>query len=246
MRGIEYLQKHQVDFNILACVHAANANHPLRVYRFFRDEVDAEFIQFIPIVERQNDSGYQKGTQVTSRSVSGKQYGQFLISIFNEWVRRDVGKIFIQIFDVALGVWYGHPASLCVFKETCGNALAMEHSGDLYSCDHFVEPSFFLGNIQSESIVRLISSDQQIQFGIDKHNKLPQYCKECEVRFACNGGCPKNRVLETPDGEPNLNYLCMGYKDFFTHINEPMKIMANLLRNRRPPAEIMNILPPLE
>lgn len=240
MDGIALLKKHQVDFNILTCVNAANADHPLEVYQFLRDEVGAEFIQFIPIVERDNATGYQEGTQVTSRTVSGRAYGQFLIAVFDEWVKKDVGKVYVQIFDVALGVWFGQPASLCIFSETCGSALALEHNGDVYSCDHFVEPDYHLGNLQDTNILALVSGEKQIQFGRDKRDTLPQYCRDCAVRFICNGGCPKNRIMETPKGEPGLNHLCEGYKAFFKHIDQPMKKMVQLLNNRRPPAEIMN------
>lgn len=240
MRGLALLKEHHVDFNILTCVHAQNADHPIEVYQFLRDEAEAHFIQFIPIVERSNETGFQKGTDVSDRSVSGADYGQFLISVFEEWVRHDVGNVFVQIFDVALGVWYGQPASLCIFNETCGLALAMEHNGDLYSCDHFVEPDYFLGNIMESPLPASVGSDTQRQFGEDKRDDLPGYCINCPFRFICNGGCPKNRTLKTPDGEPGLNYLCEGYKAFFAHIDAPMKTMARLLRNRRSPAEIMS------
>ncbi|MEN8241480.1 MAG: SPASM domain-containing protein, partial [Chloroflexota bacterium] len=143
-------------------------------------------------------------------------------------------------FDVALGVWFGQPASLCIFSETCGSALALEHNGDVYSCDHFVEPDYHLGNLQDTNILALVSGEKQIQFGRDKRDTLPQYCRDCAVRFICNGGCPKNRIMETPKGEPGLNHLCEGYKAFFKHIDQPMKKMVQLLNNRRPPAEIMN------
>jgi uncharacterized protein len=240
MAGLELLKKHQVEFNILACVHAANADQPLEVYRFFRDDVGADFIQFIPIVERDNTTGFQEGTRVTQRSVTGRQYGNFLISIFDEWVQRDVGKIFVQIFDVALNRWVGQPSGLCIFDETCGLALALEHTGDLYSCDHYVEPNYHLGQIQPASLLDLVAADQQVQFGLAKRETLPQYCRACEVRFVCNGGCPKNRIRQTPAGEPGLNYLCSGYRKFFNHIDQPMKKMATLLRMGRPPAEIMS------
>jgi uncharacterized protein len=242
MRGIELLKKHRVEFNILATVHAANTNHPLEVYRFLRDEVGSQFIQFIPIVERANETGFQEGNQVTLRSVTGKQYGDFLVAIFDEWVRRDVGRVFVQIFDVALGVWLGQPASLCIFAETCGNALAMEHNGDLFSCDHFVEPRYKLGNIAQDKLLTLVDSEPQRKFGLDKRDTLPRYCRECSVRFICNGGCPKDRILTTPDGEPGLNYLCKGFKRFFTHIDQPMKTMVELLRQKHPPADIMLVL----
>jgi uncharacterized protein len=260
MRGLDFLKKHQVDFNILCTVHAANQDHPLEVYHFFRDELGAQYLQFIPIVERASqetlplaNQGWserpggerplyiQDGDLVTGRSVGAGQYGLFLSAIFDEWVRRDVGKVFVNMFDVALGSWVGQH-NLCIFAPTCGNALALEHNGDLYSCDHFVEPDYLLGNIQETHMIELIASDQQRKFGQDKQDSLPRYCRECEVRFACNGGCPRNRFIETPDGESGLNYLCAGYKLFFNHINRPMGIMADLLRRGRYADEIMNIL----
>jgi uncharacterized protein len=228
-----------VEFNLLTTVHAANAGHPLQVYRFLRDQVGARFIQFIPIVERDNETGYQEGKKITNRSVTGRQYGDFLMAIFDEWVRRDVGRIFVQIFDVSLAAWLGQPAGLCIFEETCGTALAMEHNGDLFSCDHFVEPTYNLGNIQEIPLIDMVGSEQQRQFGLAKRDGLPRYCRQCEVRFVCNGGCPKNRTLQTPDGEPGLNYLCEGYKTFFNHVDQPMKFMAAALRAGRPPASIM-------
>lgn len=234
MAGLALLKQHGVDFNILATVHAANADHPLEVYRFLRDEVGASFIQFIPIVELDNDTGFQEGDKVAERSVAGRQYGAFLIAIFDEWVRRDVGRVFVQIFDVALTAWLGQRPGLCIFEETCGTALVMEHNGDLYSCDHFVEPRHELGNIQEISLVEMVGSEQQRQFGLAKRDMLPRYCRECQVRFICNGGCPKNRILRTPDGQPGLNYLCEGYKAFFTRIDRPMQIMAAELQVGRP------------
>jgi uncharacterized protein len=242
MNGIALMKKHRVEFNILATVHAANAEQPVEIYRFFRDEVGAQFIQFIPIVERDNGTGFQEGERVTPRSVTGKRYGQFLISIFDEWVRRDVGSVFVQIFDVALAAWIGQRPGLCVYEETCGLAMAMEHNGDLYSCDHFVEPRHFLGNVRETPLVELVGSARQRQFGQDKLNRLPRHCRKCSVRFVCNGACPKDRILTTPDGEPELNYLCEGYKSFFTHIDYPMRIMAAELRAGRPAANVMDYL----
>lgn len=245
MQGWQILKRHQVDINILCTVNAANGDHPLEVYRFFRDELGAEFIQFIPIIERVNEDGstlIQSGNQVTGRSVQPEQFGQFLIGVFDEWVRRDVGKVFIQHFDAALANWVGVPPSVCIFSKTCGTALALEHNGDLYSCDHFVEPDYKLGNIQDTPMIDLIASEKQRQFGQAKADTLPAYCKQCEVRFACNGGCPKNRFLETPDGEPGLNYLCAGYKAFFTHIDRPMGLMAQLLKQGRYADEVMALL----
>jgi uncharacterized protein len=260
MGGLEFLRKHEVDFNILCTVHAANSDRPLEVYRFFRDELGAEFMQFIPIVERateqllplvnlgwSEDTGkerplyVQQGNLVTDRTVSAEQYGQFLSTIFDEWVMRDVGKVYVQLFDVALGSWIGQH-NLCIFSPTCGNALALEHNGDLYACDHYVEPDYLLGNIMEERMIDLVASEKQRKFGQDKYDTLPKYCQECEVLFACYGGCPKNRFIETPDGEPGLNYLCAGYKKFFNHVNEPMRFMANELRHNRPPVNVMTYM----
>jgi len=239
MAGLGMLRKYGVDVNILTTVHAANGDRPLDVYRFLRDEIGAQFMQFIPIVERQNETGFQEGEQVTERSVTGKQYGDFLIAIFEEWVRRDVGRVYVQMFDIALAGWVGQRPGLCVFEETCGVALAMEHTGDVFSCDHFVEPHHKLGNIQDIPLIDLVGSLQQQQFGLAKRDTLPQFCRECDVRFICNGGCPKDRILHTPDGEPGLNYLCDGYKAFFQHVDQPMRYMAGELRASRPPATIM-------
>ena len=257
MRAWEALHRHGVEVNILSTIHAANADHPLEVYRFFRDHLQAGFMQFIPIVERTSaellpmaNLGWgerpgadrplytQRGALVTERSVGAEQFGRFLIAIFDEWVRRDVGKVFVQTFDVALGSWLGQH-SLCIFSPTCGNALALEHNGDLYSCDHYVEPEYLLGNIMQTSMADLVNSGKQRAFGQDKLESLPKYCRECEVRFACHGECPRNRFITTPDGEPGLNYLCAGYKLFFNHINPAMKTMAGLLRQGRFADEIM-------
>ena len=259
MRGWEVLKKHGVDFNILCTVHDANQDYPLEVYRFFRDDLGAEFMQFIPIIERVDEAmiplanvGWsdrpggerplytQHGHLVTNRSVGSEQYGRFLSAIFDEWVRQDVGKVFVQIFDTTLGAHVGQ-YSLCIFAPTCGDALALEHNGDLYSCDHFVEPDYLLGNITETHMIELVASDQQRQFGRDKQETLPKYCLECEVRFACNGGCPRNRFIQTPDGEEGLNYLCAGYKTFFHHVDRPMRVMANLIRSGRFADEIMQL-----
>jgi uncharacterized protein len=243
MAGLALLKEHAVEFNILATVHAANVGHPLEVYRFFRDVAGAQFIQFIPIVLRDNETGFQEGSAVTPHSVTGRQYGDFLIAIFDEWVQRDVGRVFVQIFDVALTAWVGERPGLCIFEETCGLGLAMEHNGDLYACDHFVEPRHRLGNILETPLTTLVSSAQQRQFGLDKRDRLPRTCRECSVRFVCNGGCPKNRLLAAPgaviNGEPALNYLCEGYKAFFTHIARPMAMMVEELRVGHPPANVM-------
>ncbi len=239
MTGIELLKRHQVEWNALTCVQAANAEHPLEVYRFLRDVAGAVFMQFIPVVQRDETTAGQPEHAVTNRSVTARQYGAFLNAIFDEWVRRDVGRVFVQIFDVALGVWLGQPASLCVFADTCGAALVLEHNGDLYACDHFVAPPYQRGNIQQKPLAELVNSAQQQTFGQAKRAALPAYCLACDVRFACNGGCPKDRFILTPDGQPGLNYLCEGFKAFFSHIAQPMQIMASTVRAGRPAANIM-------
>lgn len=263
MRGLDVLRRHGVDWNALTTVNAANQAHGRRVYTFLRDECGAGFVQFIPIVERATaqvlpllDAGRelrpserpmyrQNGSQVTHRSVDPAAYGQFLIDVFEEWVRRDVGKVFVQGFDTALGHWLGmDQAGVCVHARTCGTQLALEHNGDVYACDHFVEPEFLLGNIAtgSTTLLQLVTSPAQQSFGQDKVDSLPRYCRECDVRFACNGGCPKDRFTATPDGEPGLHYLCVGYQNFFQHINEAMTTMSELLRNHRPPSDVMSMI----
>lgn len=224
MAGLRALQEHGVEYNILCTVHAANSTRPLDTYRFFRDEAGARFLQFIPIVEQED------GTTVTDRSVDPVQWGRFLCTIFDEWVRRDVGEVFVQHFDTALAAWAGHPPGLCTFAPTCGAAVALEHNGDLYSCDHFVEPAYFLGNITETPLAVLVGAEKQQRFGREKQDALPHYCRECPHLFACRGGCPKNRFIATPDGDPGLNYLCEGYRIFFSHIERPMQVMADLLR----------------
>lgn len=226
MTGLSLLKEHGVDHNVLTAVHKANAAHPLQVYRFLRDEVGAKFIQFVPIVERDNIAGSQEGDAVTPRSVTGRQYGDFLIAVFDEWVRRDVGRVYVQIFEMALDAWLGQLPSLCVFRPTCGKTLVMEHNGDLYVCDHFVEPKNRLGNIRRNPLSEMVGSEQQKRFGLAKQNTLPRYCRMCDVRFVCQGGCPKNRFLYTPEGEPGLNYLCEGYRSFFIHTDQPMRDIA--------------------
>jgi uncharacterized protein len=249
MRGLHLLQRHSVEFNTLTCVHRHNSRFPLQVYRFLK-EIGSGFMQFIPIVERvaaQPDrdgltliSASSTATAMVSEwSVEPKAFGQFLCDIFDEWVRDDVGKYFVQIFDIALEAWLGLPPSLCVFHETCGTAMAIEHNGDLYSCDHFVYPENRLGNIVETPLESLVNSDQQKGFGLAKREALPRDCRDCEVRFACNGECPKHRFVRTPDGERGLNYLCAGYKLFFTHVAPYMEFMAAELRNQRPPANVM-------
>ena len=259
MRAWECLRKHDVDVNILCTIHAANSHRGREVYRFFRDDLGARYIQLIPIVERATAStitaanrGWhgrrgidrplymQEGDLVTERSVSAERFGSFLIEIFDEWVKRDVGKIFVTTFDVALGSWLGQH-NVCTVAPTCGRSLALEHNGDVYSCDHYVEPDHLLGNIHNRHLSTLVSSEKQRRFGNAKYDTLPAYCKKCPVLFACYGECPRNRFRKAPDGEPGLNYLCAGYKAFFTHIAEPMTVMAQLIQFGRFADEIVNM-----
>lgn len=234
LQAVRLLQQHQVSYNILCCVHQANIHHPMAVYHFLRDEIQVQFIQFIPIIQRRLDEKGRETQAVTDLSADGKAFGRFLIAIFDDWVQHDVGKTFVQHFDLALGAWTGQPAGLCVFAETCGRALVMEHNGDLYSCDHFVNEVHFLGNITQSPLVELVESEQQGRFGQAKRDRLPQTCLECKYRFACHGGCPKNR------DENGLNRLCEGYRAFFEHIDPAMRMMTALLHQNRPPAEIMS------
>ncbi|RPJ50708.1 MAG: anaerobic sulfatase maturase [Chloroflexi bacterium] len=246
MRGLRLLQKHGVEYNILVTVNRVTGDHPKEIYRFLRDEVGTSWIQFIPVIERMNPDGLnliQAGTQVSQRSVRPEQFGRFLIQVFDEWVHNDVGRIFVQTFEASLRNWMHLPTSgMCVFDETCGYGLALEHNGDLYSCDHFVEPKYKVGNIIQKHMIELVGSERQYQFGQDKHDTLPRYCLECPVLFACHGECPKNRFTRTPDGEEGLNYLCAGYKAFFQRADEPMKIIAMLINSGRPASDVMKIL----
>jgi uncharacterized protein len=240
------LQKHGVAYNVLVTVNSANAQHPLEVYRFLRDKVGTSWIQFIPAIERISQgavSPFQEGTTVSDRSVEPVQWGRFLIAIFDEWVRHDVGKVFVQTFEASVRNWLGPGSSgMCVFDPVCGHGLALEHNGDLYACDHFVEPAYLLGNIQRQRMADLAGSKKQIKFGRDKLDTLPAFCRECDVRFACHGECPKNRFLSTPDGESGLNYLCQGYKAFFQHIDKPMQMIAQAIRRGQPAGQIMPIM----
>jgi uncharacterized protein len=256
MHGLELLKKHRVEFNTLTVVNRVNSQSPLEVYRFLKS-IGSQYLQFIPLVERaaageSQAAGFtlaepplprhQNSATVTPWSVEAQQYGNFLCAIFDEWVRHDVGTTFVQLFDTALGNWMGLGSSLCVFAEKCGTALAIEHNGDLYSCDHYVYPRYQLGNVMNQSLGAMVNSPSQIKFGNDKSNSLPKYCRQCEVRFACNGECPKHRFIQTPDGESGLNYLCAAYKKFFNHIDPHMRTMEKLLRNERAAAEIMRML----
>jgi len=246
MRGLRLLQKHGVEYNVLVTVNRTNANRPLDVYRFLRDEAGTNWIQFIPMIERLSEgvvTTYQQGATVSDRTVESEQWGSFLIAIFDEWVGHDVGKIFVQTFEAAVRNCLGMGSSgMCIFDPICGHGLALEHNGDLYSCDHFVEPGYLLGNIIQGHMIDLVGSKQQRKFGQDKLDELPRSCRECKVRFACHGECPKNRFLTTTDGESGLNYLCVGYKAFFQHIDRPLQIMAQLIRSGLPAAQVMQVL----
>ncbi len=249
-KAISLLKKHAVDFNTLTVVQRHNADKLLEVYRFLK-ESGSGFMQFIPGVARCAQDvtpdglalvppEYRAPAMVTEWSVRPLQYGNFLCAIFDEWVRRDVGRCFVQLFDVALESWCGMEPGLCVYRRTCGEAMAIEHNGDVYSCDHYVYPANRLGNIVGQSLVSMAASAQQQEFGESKLSKLPRYCRECEVRFACNGECPRNRFALTPDGEAGLNYLCAGLRRFFNHVDQFMRFMAGELREKRPPANVMS------
>jgi uncharacterized protein len=257
MRGLDVLKRHQVDWNVLTTIHAVNGNHGRQVYEFLRDDLGATFIQFIPIIERATpetlefaDAGWgsglhgrplyvQDGSLVTHRSIGPEQYGRFMVDVFEDWVRHDIGTVYVQMFDTALANWYGEPGGMCVHAETCGQQLALEHNGDLYSCDHYVEPGYLLGNIGDRTMLELVALPQQSKFGQDKRDTLTQYCLDCDIRFACNGGCPKDRFATSPYGETGQHYLCPGYKGFFHHVQAPMEAMSALLAAGHAPSELM-------
>ena len=260
MKGWEVLRRHNVDFNILCTVHAANQTKGREVYRFFRDELAAQFIQFIPIVERATtktidlaNEGWsekagrnrllytQNGTLVTDRSVGGKEYGQLMIDVFEEWVRNDVASVFVQLFDVTLEAYFGRHL-LCIHAPTCGLAPVLEYNGDLYSCDHYVEPKYKLGNIHEKHMLEMVASPEQRKFGADKRDSLTAQCKRCDVLSLCNGGCPKDRFSLSRDGEPGHNYLCQGLELFFRHTHPAMSTMARLLKQDRAPYDIMAMI----
>lgn len=228
LRAWHTLRRHEVDVNILCAVNARNADHPLEVYQFFRDKLQARYLQLIPVVERAESTC--GGRPVSARSVSAGQFGSFLIALFDEWLKHDVGRMFVITFDVALGSWLGQHHA-CVVAPTCGGSPILMHTGDVYACDHFVAPPFRLGNIRETTLEDLLSSQQQRRFGRDKYDTLPRYCKACPVLFACYGECPRNRFIHSPDGEPGLNYLCAGYRAFFTHIDRPMRRMVTALQH---------------
>jgi uncharacterized protein len=258
MNGWRLLRKHGVDFNILSTVNAANERHGRAVYRFLRDDLGAKWMQFIPIVERASaetlaiaNQGWsvredgrkrllytQSGNLVTERSVGQRQYGQFLVDIFEEWVRHDVGTVYVQMFDVTLEAFFGRHL-LCIHAPTCGYGPAIEHNGDLYSCDHFVEPDYLLGNIHETHMVELVAKPQQRAFGMAKLDALTAQCRDCKVRHLCNGGCPKDRFSTSRSGEEGHNYLCEGLEYFFMHTGPTFTKMAQLLNEGRAPSDVM-------
>jgi uncharacterized protein len=257
MRGLKFLQEHKVDYNVLACVARDTAKRPLDIYRFFKEE-EVEFIQFTPIVERLSDAHSgplglrlagpaaldKKGQQgdVTPWSITPEDYGDFLIAIYEEWVRHDVGTVFVMNFEWVLNAWIGNPSPVCVHALTCGRAVVIEHNGDVYACDHCVYPQYRLGNILSDTLQGMVEKSLWSGFGVAKETSLPRWCKECEVLAACHGGCPKHRFETTYYDEPGLQYLCAGYKKFFLHIRKYLRAMATLLENGLPASRVMEAI----
>lgn len=250
MNGINLLKKHGVEWNAMAVVNDFNADYPLDFYHFFK-ELGCHYIQFAPIVERifpHRDGRHlaslaqREGGELAEFSVTPEQWGNFLCTLFDEWVKEDVGDYYIQLFDSTLANWVGEQPGVCSMAKTCGHAGVMEFNGDVYSCDHFVFPEFKLGNIYNQTLVEMMYSERQTAFGQMKQKSLPTQCKECEFLFACNGECPKNRFCRTANGEPGLNYLCKGYHQFFKHVAPYMDFMKNELMNQRPPANVMDAI----
>lgn len=250
MRGVNLLQRHGVEWNALAVVNDFNADYPLDFYRFFRD-IGCRYLQFTPVVERLQP--HADGRQLSAPdeagiggladfSVTPAQWGQFLVTLFDEWVRHDVGELFVQLFDSTLANWMGQMPGICTLAPTCGHAGAIEWNGDVYSCDHFVFPEYKLGNLRDQSLIEMMHSSRQHAFGRAKQSTLPRQCRECRWLFACHGECPKNRFARTPDGEPGLNYLCEGYRRFFSHAAPYMDWMKQQLLHEQPPAAIVDLL----
>ncbi|MEH2791801.1 anaerobic sulfatase-maturation protein [Segatella copri] len=250
MQGIKLLKKHGVEWNAMAVVNAYNANHPLEFYRFFKEN-GCQFLQFTPIVERQ--TRHEDGRTLASladkneiplseASVTPEQWGYFLCAIFDEWVRKDVGKIFVEIFDCTLANWMGISPGICAYSKECGHAGVMEHNGDVYSCDHFVFPEYKLGNIRDHSLIDMLYGEQQQEFSRLKHSSLPRQCKECDMEFACHGECPKNRFMKDKYGDSGLNYLCPGYYHYYQHVAPYMDYMKQELMSQRPPSNIMKVI----
>uniref|UniRef100_UPI003FEE054E anaerobic sulfatase-maturation protein n=1 Tax=Prevotella sp. TaxID=59823 RepID=UPI003FEE054E len=250
MQGIQLLKKHRMEWNAMAVVNAYNAEHPLEFYHFFRDN-GCQYLQFTPIVERltEHEDGRtlasladDREIPLTDASVTPQQWGNFLCTIFDDWVRHDVGKTFVEIFDCTLANWMGVLPGICAYSKECGHAGVMEHNGDVYSCDHFVFPEYKLGNIRDQSLIDMLYGEKQQAFSRLKHTSLPRQCKECDMEFACHGECPKNRFEKDKYGEPGLNYLCQGYYQYYSHVAPYMDFMKRELLAQRPPANIMNVL----
>lgn len=250
MQGIKLLKKHGVEWNAMAVVNAYNANHPLEFYRFFKEN-GCQFLQFTPIVERltrhEDDRTLasladKDEISLSEASVAPEQWGYFLCAIFDEWVRKDVGKIFVEIFDCTLANWMGISPGICAYSKECGHAGVMEHNGDVYSCDHFVFPEYKLGNIRDHSLIDMLYGEQQQEFSRLKHSSLPRQCKECDMEFACHGECPKNRFMKDKYGDSGLNYLCLGYYHYYQHVAPYMDYMKQELMAQRPPSNIMKVL----
>ena len=250
MQGIKLLKKHGVEWNAMAVVNAYNANHPLEFYRFFKEN-GCQFLQFTPIVERltRHEDGRTLASladkdeiSLSEASVAPEQWGYFLCAIFDEWVRKDVGKIFVEIFDCTLANWMGISPGICAYSKECGHAGVMEHNGDVYSCDHFVFPEYKLGNIRDHSLIDMLYGEQQQEFSRLKHSSLPRQCKECDMEFACHGECPKNRFMKDKYGDSGLNYLCLGYYHYYQHVAPYMDYMKQELMSQRPPSNIMKVV----
>ena len=250
MQGIKLLKKHGVEWNAMAVVNAYNANHPLEFYRFFKEN-GCQFLQFTPIVERltRHEDGRTLASladkneiSLSEASVVPEQWGYFLCAIFDEWVRKDVGKIFVEIFDCTLANWMGISPGICAYSKECGHAGVMEHNGDVYSCDHFVFPEYKLGNIRDHSLIDMLYGEQQQEFSRLKHSSLPRQCKECDMEFACHGECPKNRFMKDKYGDSGLNYLCPGYYHYYQHVAPYMDYMKQELMSQRPPSNIMKVV----
>ena len=250
MQGIKLLKKHGVEWNAMAVVNAYNANHPLEFYRFFKEN-GCQFLQFTPIVERltRHEDGRTLASladkdeiSLSEASVTPEQWGYFLCAIFDEWVRKDVGKIFVEIFDCTLANWMGISPGICAYSKECGHAGVMEHNGDVYSCDHFVFPEYKLGNIRDHSLIDMLYGEQQQEFSRLKHSSLPRQCKECDMEFACHGECPKNRFMKDQYGDSGLNYLCPGYYHYYQHVAPYMDYMKQELMSQRPPSNIMKVV----
>ena len=250
MQGIKLLKKHGVEWNAMAVVNAYNVNHPLEFYRFFKEN-GCQFLQFTPIVERltRHEDGRTLASladkdeiSLSEASVAPEQWGYFLCAIFDEWVRKDVGKIFVEIFDCTLANWMGISPGICAYSKECGHAGVMEHNGDVYSCDHFVFPEYKLGNIRDHSLIDMLYGEQQQEFSRLKHSSLPRQCKECDMEFACHGECPKNRFMKDKYGDSGLNYLCPGYYHYYQHVVPYMDYMKQELMSQRPPSNIMKVV----